>query len=229
MEQTLFSFNGYRIMSQQTFAGIQFGDSTQQNIFEIRRQTLCQKWVSHDFETSEVKFQFLQNLVGDFQVKGQYKDIYALNGRLHWWAANPPTFSQSFTGSGLPYPNESIAFESSPNDGYCSLTNGTFQFMMSYPNSYYKNLGSMLVPPQVHIQLVDTNDSPLSPEQIIPLGNGIPFRSLTFPRQRKWSQGPMFYWNPNLTVRNQEQILRENAYPNMNETPKNFWGTKPPN
>jgi len=220
-------------MSQNAFAGISFGDPDRETLFNIRRETLCQKWIPHSLETADASLQVHQNLVGDFLIQGQLINEFATasmapSARLHWWAANPPTYHQSFSGSGLPYPNEEVAFEASPNHGICDVSGGQFQFTMVYPNSYYTNLGTQYVPPQFQMQIRDGNGMALTPVAKVPLGSGIPFRTLTFPVQRHWNQGPLFYCNPNLPVRSQEQILRENAYPAKNEVPANFWGTLPP-
>ena len=39
---------------------------------------------------------------------------------------------------------------------------------------------------------------------------------------------PLFYHNPRLTVRSQEQILRDSGYPSENKMPDDFWGKRPP-
>ena len=38
----------------------------------------------------------------------------------------------------------------------------------------------------------------------------------------------MFYYNPDLPIRTQEQILIDSAYPCSNQEPNNFWGLTPP-
>lgn len=221
-------------MSQNAFAGISFGDPDRERIFNIRREALCQKWIPHTLEIADATMELHQNLVGDFIVKGQLTGQFAVasmipTARLRWWAANPPTYGQSFSGSGLPYPNEEVAFEATPNNGICDLSGGEFQFTMVYPNSYYTDLGTKYVAPQVNIQIIDGNGNTLTPVRAIPLGSGIPFRTLTFPVQRNWNKGPLFYCNPNLPVRTQEQILRDSSYPAKNQVPANFWGSMPTN
>lgn len=223
-------------MSQQAFAGISFGDPEREKIFALRREQLCDKWIPHDLETADASMRLLQNLVGDYQIQGSLKGTFAAayashlgrGSKLHWWAANPPTYSQSFSGSGLPYPNEAVAFEGTPNNGFVELTTtGNFSFQMVYPNSYYTNMGTKYVPPQVQLQIVDANGNPLTEARAVSLGQGIPFRTLTWPVQRKWNQGPLFYCNQNLPIRTQEQILRDSAYPAVNKVPANFWGLDP--
>jgi hypothetical protein len=149
---------------------------------------------------------------------------------LHYIAANSPTYNGSFSGSGLPYPNEHVAFENTENEGVVEVINGRFSFSIRYPNSYYKELGTILVPPQVKIRVCSKSGmKPLSDIQVIQIGQGIPFRSLTYPYQRNYINGPLFYDNTSMPpVRSQYQILIDSKYPNVNKMPANFWGKKPP-
>ena len=65
-------------------------------------------------------------------------------------AASPPDFRSSYAGSGLPYPNEEIAFTDTPNKGKLTLgEGGSFKLTVVFPNSYYINNGSTMVMPQV--------------------------------------------------------------------------------
>ena len=147
---------------------------------------------------------------------------------IKYWASNAPTYSQSFSGSGLPYPNEELAFQNSPNIGVVPVVNGKFSFSLSYPNSYYDNMGTVYVPPQVKVKVCNDKNIAVSKIQQINLGEGIPFRTLSWSPKRDWNKGPMFYCNNNLPVRTQYQILVDSAYPTVNNVPKNFWGSMPP-
>ena len=66
----------------------------------------------------------------------------------------------------------------------------------------------------------------------IKLGNGAPFRSLTYPPQNKGDAArcsPNFYATGHkLPIRTQEQILVDSGYPETNKMPPNFWGLRPP-
>ena len=98
-----------------------------------------------------------------------------------------------------------LVFEIYPND-----------FLIKNAKTSFKNIK------KIHIS------SDLSNVLVLKLGQGIPYRSLTWPRKRNWNIGPMFFCNNNLPVRNQEQILRDSAYPKVNEEASNFWGLIPP-
>ena len=164
------------------------------------------------------------------KLKGDLLNL-SLNNNLYlkYWAANTPTYNSNFSGSGLPFPTEEIAFENSNNHGVSKISNGNFSISMRYPNSYYKNMGTEYVFPEVMVKIFDNNNVAVSNIQHINLGEGIPFRSLTWPWQRDWNEGPLFYKVDNLPVRNQFQILVDSAYPKTNNMPQNFWGLKPPN
>jgi hypothetical protein len=91
---------------------------------------------------------------GTIQKKGEYN--YVIEGKCvgassgSYLASSPPDFRQSYSGSGLPYPNEDVAFNSTPNEGELKMgEGGSFRVDVVCPNSYYINNGSTLVMPQV--------------------------------------------------------------------------------
>lgn len=212
-------------MTENNFAGINFGYDSNK-IFKERSSQMCNRWKHTQAKFSDCNVDVMSNSEGEFKVKGSSKYI-GDNVFLKYWAAAPPTYSLSFAGSGLPYPNEDEAFENTPNSGFVKVEGGSFSFSLQYPNSYYDQMGKKYVVPEVKLQFcTDKND--LSNVLVLKLGNGIPYRSLTWPRKRNWNIGPLFYCNNNLPVRNQEQILRDSGYPKVNEEAPNFWGLMPP-
>jgi hypothetical protein len=168
----------------------------------------------------------------DYVIENPGKGEFVVKGRLQkggkqkivYYAANPATYNGSFTGSGLPFPNPEVAFENTPNNGtvYTSA-NGEFEFRVFYPNSYYVGLGTIYVSPHVFIKTCDSEDV-----HSIYLGDGIPFRMLTYPSPPFTAprRCPMFYaeGGRQMPPRSQEQILRDSAYPETNKMPANFWG-----
>lgn len=215
------------------FSGNSFGYDSK-SVFKYRDTAMCDDWrrVSEDYLLCN--FEIFNNPYGNYVVNGTTKNIISqINTATpiyaKYWASNKPTYSESYAGSGLPYPNEHEALQNSVNQGMVKVEDGKFSFNLDYPNSYYKDMFKTYVPPQVNIQFVDTNQKNISKVYTIKLGNGIPFRSLTWPRKRDWNRGPMFYCNNNLPVRTQAQILKDSAYPCTNQEPPNFWGLNPPN
>jgi hypothetical protein len=144
------------------------------------------------------------------------------NPDITFWAAAPPDHMNSFSGSGLPFPNPEVAFENTPNIGKVSTKNRNFTFRIKNPNSYYAALGTGYIPPTVYIKICGENE----PEKItsIKIDDGIPYRSLTHIKEHNIN----FYNVPEQEVRSQEQILRASAYPSQNTMPSNHWGLKPP-
>lgn len=93
---------------------------------------------------------------------------------IKYAAAAPANFRLSYMGSGLPFPNEDIAYEGSPNIGKAPIINGKFEFAVTCPNSYYKDNGATVVDPHVHFTVgSEYFDIPL------PLAKLFPNRSLT--------------------------------------------------
>jgi len=162
---------------------------------------------------------------GDLIVNGQLK---TLASKLYFWAASPPTYGTSFSGSGMPYPNPEVAYDRTPNKGVVTVSNGKFSINMKYPNAYYTGLGSLYIPPHVNFKICEDgqNDKYFS----VQIDDGIPFRMLTYPAPptKKPRISPLFYSEPEKGARSQEAILRASAYPDTNTMPDNFWGDRPP-
>lgn len=155
-------------------------------------------------------------------------------GVLKYKAAAPADHRASYAGSGLPFPNETVAFYATPNQGHMEVDNSTGMtktaIKLVMPNSYYKCVGLVLVSPTLFVSYNHQGTERLLE---IKISHGIPFRSLTYPNAR--SVGSMFYghgWD--LPVRSQESILRDASYPEQNvvsvaaTSPRSFWGLKPP-
>lgn len=149
-------------------------------------------------------------------------------GIVRYFAASPPDYRSSFSGSGLPFANAEQAFQNTPNKGTVRLPAGsnTFVLRLLYPNAYYVNLGSVLVPSVVHFRYT-SGGQPRARAHVI--STGVPYRMLTYPAQHTRSRHDAgFYDNRDLPIRTQEQILRSYAFPAANAMAPNFWGLKPP-
>jgi hypothetical protein len=217
-----------------SFAGINFDDPATQKIFKTHQDTMCPSWKDSN----------MKNIICDTNIKKVDSDNIKIQGNVHedlanlssqqtiymkYWAANPVVFNSSYSGSGLPFQNEFQAFDNNVNRGKVKIVNGKFSFYLQTPNSYYLNMGTFLVSPEVKIQAFDENNKAVTDIQIISLGNSIPFRTLTWPQKRDWNNGPLFYVNKDMPlIRTQYQILMDSAYPSDGKTPDNFWGKKPP-
>ena len=167
---------------------------------------------------------------GNIQITGKLK-IPRRTAKVVYWAANPPDFNVSFSGSGLPYPSPEIAFQNTKNVGSVMAQDGVFKINLFYPSAYYVALGSLYIPPHVHLKICEEGyDKYFS----VKIGAGIPYRTLTHPAPPSLNPrvDATFYNNDQMTVRSQEQILRDSAYPDFNtippEIPTNFWGKRPP-
>jgi hypothetical protein len=140
------------------------------------------------------------------------------NSDVHYIASAPAVRNNSFSGSGLPYPSEEVAFENTPFKGTISLKGNTGEITLTdLPNSYYVKLGSVLIPPSLRLSY--------SPHiTYIVLCDSIPYRTLTYDYRRS---EPGFY-NMDLPVRSQERILRDSAYDPTYDVRKSFWALRPP-
>jgi len=191
---------------------------------------MSDNWRILFFDKSLCEGEIINNKDGNITVKGTLK-IPKSNVNISYWAANPADKNYSFSGSELPYPTPEIAFENTLNKGKLVTKDKSFEFKIYYPNSYYVGLGSLYIAPHVHIKICDPEYNKI---ETIKLGNGVPFRTLTHPAppSKNHRISPSFYQNDKLTVRSQEQILRDSGYPEYNvippKMPDNFWGLRPP-
>ena len=175
--------------------------------------------------SSEIKYDGSGNLTIRGKIQNAAADAYIV-----FWAANPPDYRTSFSGSGLPYPSSQIAYESTPNRGTVPIgSDGSFEFSLRYPSGYYTGLGTVYIQPHVYVQVNSKNT--VGKPILVRVGEGTPFRLLTYPPVPSTAPrcSPSFYASgTTLPVRTQEQILRDSAYPSTNEMPANFWGLTPP-
>lgn len=186
---------------------------------------MCEDWRKVYFDKYSCKGMVLDNGHGDIIVRGKTKDNNP-NNHIVFWAASPPDYITSYSGSGLPFPNPDVAFDNTPNKGSVKTNNGMFEFNLKYPNSYYTGLGTVYMPPHVNIKVCDENNN-CKEVVTIKLGDGVPFRMLTYPPPPGSAPrcSPMFYMGRDrLPVRTQEQICRDSGYPQVNRMPPNFWG-----
>lgn len=213
------------------FAGISFGSDA------IDPMSLggCKNWRRTDRVFESCNISMLQSkgcVIVSGKVSGKLRAPLLSAGQVfvQYWAAAPPTYGSSASGSGLPFPNEEVAFDRSPNIGRVQLMpDGSFKIKLHFPNSYYKTLGSVYVKPNVKLLFRDAGGNMIGRVLTITIGEGIPFRSLTWPTKRNWSDGPLFYaGRDSLPIRTQAQILVDSGYPATNQEPPNFWGLAVP-
>lgn len=228
----------------QSFASINFNDPEREKIFQQFNNSIYNNNIDNKIiheKKQEINFKNMNLQLVNRYNKNTNKNMIMINGIINnknillnnkylfikYWAANSPNYNSSFSGSALPFPNEKIAYENTPNKNIIPVKNGKFSFFINFPNSYYINLGTKLIPPTVNIIAVNSNHIPVSNIQRVVLGNSIPFRTLTWSNIRNWNNGPLFYNNRNLPIRTQYEILLNSSYPNKNQVPNNFWGLKP--
>ena len=173
--------------------------------------------------TSDVHGQIEAHGLGHVVFTGQIKD-YVKGGKLTYAASAPADRRASYTGSGLPFPNASQAFDHTPNVGTVATdVNGRFTIQLpKMPNAYYTTLGSVYVPPTIYLTW---NNGQVSKDRSVQLSEGIPYRKLTYPWQRNDASFYGSMWS--LPVRSQEQVFRSSIYPSEKEYEK-FWGMRPP-
>ena len=125
-----------------------------------------------------------------------------------FWAANPPNYNTSFSGSGIPFPTPNIAFEETPNQGAVKVENGSFHVFLHFPNSFYTELGQQHIPPRLYFSFCGPEEGEILS---VDISNEVPYR------RQKLRRPPM----PNLLhetpiLDTQERILIKHRYPSHN-------------
>ena len=115
------------------------------------------KWKEQLFNKDMCQGVMINEGSGDILVSGKVQSK-SESPLITYWAANPPDRRQSFSGSGLPFPNGEVAFQNTPNKGAVKVVNGEFKFRIKYPNSYYAGLGTLYVPPFVYLKVCDEGE-----------------------------------------------------------------------
>lgn len=88
-------------------------------------------------------------IVGNVKNVGMYKKVVVM-------APNPIDRMSNYTGSGLPFPNNEIAFENTPNIVDVSNT-GVINTVFSYPNSFYMPDGMNKIISSIFIVFTENN------------------------------------------------------------------------
>ncbi len=163
----------------------------------------------------------------DIKIIGKINDSLS-DRRVFYIAASPADHRATYTGSGLPFANQIQAFENTPNTGLVEVNDdNTFVIELMTPNSYMIGLGSVTVPPTLHLEYLDGERKVR--RVAVKLSEGIPYRTLTYPMTPRARTGADFYDSQfYIPVRSQEQILLDSAYPRTNTMPESHWGLKPP-
>lgn len=110
--------------------------------------------------------------------------------RMELLAPNPIGRNMSYSGSGLPYPCPTIAFDESPNYFLIPEKGEFAHVIFKYPNSYYTVDGKTKIPPSIFVTL-----HPKNGEKNIhirfELQDVLPLRTLT--HRPHHNTGPLFY------------------------------------
>lgn len=133
---------------------------------------------------------------------------------VYFIAPNPPDYRTSFSGSALPFHNKDQAFEDTHNKGKLVLDKKTNEghIYLKYPNSYYIDLGNILVVPHVDLIFKSNNIEHIISYKLS--DNPIPYRTLTHPYTRT---SPLFYEpKSQYPVTSQTQLLINSGYPSTN-------------
>jgi hypothetical protein len=71
--------------------------------------------------------------------------------QMLYFASSPPDRHLSYSGSALPFPSESFAYEGTRSKGL--FKSGSFEFVIPYPNAHYIDATGVLLKPYIRFVL----------------------------------------------------------------------------
>jgi hypothetical protein len=140
------------------------------------------------------------NITGSIKFPVQYSKLLIIS-------PNPIDRMVNYSGSGLPFPNETIAFENTPNYQIIDKS-GNINVNFKYPNSFYSRNGKNKIVSSLFIELTNHEDKSFQLQyELNDLNN---LRTLINRENRK---GPEFYGAKDsiLPIANAETVMYEYA------------------
>jgi hypothetical protein len=139
------------------------------------------------------------NINGYIKYPEQYSKIVII-------APNPIDRMVNYSGSGLPFPNEDIAFENTPNYKLVDKTRQQIDIKFKYPNSFYSRNGKNKILPSIFIQLTENSGKHFQLQY--ELADLVNMRTLINRESRK---GPEFYSSKDdiLPIATAENVMYE--------------------
>ena len=144
------------------------------------------------------------------------------NNLVFYYAASPPDYNNSYSGSGMPFHSKFQAFYETPNIGKVKVESNKFIIKINKPNSYYESIAESdtITKPYIMIYYYMNGEKIMKK---IELDEEIHYRDIRY--NKSHTGNVLFYDNMNLPIRSQEQVLRDSAY---NTKGNSFWNLKPP-
>ena len=144
------------------------------------------------YKNEHVSFDVVFQDDGDIRIRGSLiNPTYFAPGSCSVFAAKQIDRMTNYSGSGLPFPNASVAFDNTPNK-HTIDTNGLFDVVFKYPNGYYKNDAFVKIPPSIYFSL-RPKQSPQEPFFVqFELPDPLPLRTLGY-RSSRSELGPFYY------------------------------------
>lgn len=162
-------------------------------------------------------------------IKTEFRIPNASGHRYVWYAAAPINGRMSFSGSGLPFPSQEMAFDHTPNIGRGTLDQmGHAEVELILPGSYMDN--GKLIPPTLFVY--DFNNKQTHMFYLRP---STKYRAVTYPSVMIANRS--LFYNPTITKEisqmTQAERLVASGYNTMKDNPNtnpidSFWGYRSP-
>lgn len=106
------------------------------------------------------------------------------NNIVSYCAPAPAQFISSISGYSLPFANKEQALNPTPNKGKAHVNeNNEVSVKLLRPNSYYTNLGTVLLPPTIFISYTSSG---VQQKESFKVADSVPYRTLTYANEKDW-------------------------------------------
>lgn len=148
--------------------------------------------MSYSFDNEFVQCTILieDDINAKISVKGHVKQM-ASSKEVIVSAPNPIDRMTNYTGSGLPFPCQYIAFENTPNYAKITEPSGSFDLKFSYPNGYYTTDAYTKIEPSIFVTFHWKDSSKESTMVRLPIADPLPLRTLSY--RPNFYKGPEYY------------------------------------
>lgn len=124
------------------------------------------------------------------ELKGHVKQM-GMAHEVILMAPNPIDRMTNYTGSALPFPCATVAFENTPNYVKITEPSGTFQTKFSYPNGYYTTDAHTKIAPSIFLKFYWKEEGKAPTIVRLPLQDRFPLRTLNY--RPGHAKGPHYY------------------------------------
>ena len=117
-------------------------------------------WKTKQFDEKKCQGVIVNKNNGKLKIMGEFKNNVKNGAQIMYWAANPYNTRYSYNGGGFGHGGPEQAYDNhSVNVGMVGCSGRNFDFTIKIPGSYYVLHGVQLIPPHIHIKVLENGET----------------------------------------------------------------------